>query len=482
MDENSKMNRAEKILFSRVEVWLVALLLLGCFLAMVAFGAMVRNVAGGGNTFGVLGSMAYRLASIPADVSDLITYEDPHSISASMSLMRDKSDAASGHGRFAGRAGLTYFFEPGSGVVEDFLLLTRYDGDRRISVAELFDLDSQRLVYSWPIDESDFRTEKFENPFIDFPNDPNQKLGIRNPLIRPDGSLVFHSEMSPLYAVTPCGDIEWTNSDFAFHHSVQEDHEGNYWVPGTRRTTLDTFDGRFLDDHMVKVSADGMVLYSKSITEMLIEADLVNRMYVYDQYVTDPIHLNDVEPVIEDSPYWKAGDVFLSLGHLNMLVLFRPSTEQIIWWTQDAVMHQHDVDIIGPGRISVFNNNRTTRANGDTVIGQNELVVFDLATGTHRVHYEAPFREQQIVTLNQGLHDFSSNGKVMVEETNFGRVLMFDETGHVYWEYVNRASDGKIYTTNWSRLVTRQAGEQVAAVLDTLTCDDAASSGDRGSR
>ena len=464
------MNRIEKILFSRVELWVVLLFLVLSFVFLIIFGAMVRNVATGGDTFGLPGKLAYRLASMPSDMKDMLTYEDPHSISAAMSLMRDQDDAASGHGRFEGRSGFTFSYEPGSGIVDDFLLLSRYDRDKGMSVVEFFDLDAQTLVHVWPIVESAFRTGRFDNPFIKFPNQPNSKMTIRHPFVDEDGSLVFHSEMSPLYSVDSCGNVEWTNAEFAFHHSVEREPDGSYWVPGARRTSIDTFNHEFVDDHIVRLSADGRVLYSKSVTGMLIEADLINRMYVYDRYIRDPIHLNDIEPVREDSAFWKKGDVFLSLGHLNMVVLFRPGTETIVWWTQELMMHQHDVDIVAPGKISVYNNNRTTRAGGDTVIGRNELILFDLEDGTYGTHYDDPFREQEIVTINQGLHDFSTAGRVMVEETNFGRVLLFDEAGDVYWEYVNRASDDKIYTTNWSRLVPGRHGETVAAALGAPGC------------
>ena len=45
----------------------------------------------------------------------------------------------------------------------------------------------------------------------------------------------------------------------------------------------------------------------------------------------DPIHLNDIQPVDFDGEYWKKGDVFLSLRHQSMVLLYRPSTNKIIW-------------------------------------------------------------------------------------------------------------------------------------------------------
>ncbi|VFN06290.1 MAG: hypothetical protein BECKG1743F_GA0114225_112071, partial [Candidatus Kentron sp. G] len=59
---------------------------------------------------------------------------------------------------------------------------------------------------------------------------------------------------------------------------------------------------------------------------------------------------------------------------MNMLMLYRPSENKLLWWTQDFVAHQHDIDIMDESRILVFNNNHTTRATGDLIIGGNEML------------------------------------------------------------------------------------------------------------
>ncbi len=464
------MNRIEKILFSKIETWVVILSVPVLLILLIVFGAMVRNVAHKEDTFGFAGQVAYRLASIPADLKAYLEYENPHSISADMSLQRDRSMAENAHARFAGRAGFDFSYAPDSQAVSDYLLLSRYDGETELNVVELVDLDTQEIVYSWPLDDSEFRVEATDNPFIKFPGVDGEFLLVRHPFAEANGDLVFHASYSPMYSIDMCGDLEWQNTDFAFHHSLERDENGDYWVPGVRRTSLETFDETFKDDHIVKISDTGEVLYSKSVTEILIENDLINRMYVYDRYVTDPIHLNDVEPVLSDSDFWKKGDVFLSLAHLNMVLLFRPETGEVLWWSQDAIMHQHDIDIVGPGAVSVYNNNRTTRASGDLVLGLNELVLYRLEDDTHTTHFQEAFSRLQIKTVNQGLHDFSSDGGVMVEETNYGRVIMFDQSGDLLWEYVNRASDGRIYTMNWVRLMPRSAGDSVRDAVSDGTC------------
>ena len=66
--------------------------------------------------------------------------------------------------------------------------------------------------------------------------------------------------------------------------------------------------------------------------------------YITSSYIGfDPIHLNDVQPVNFSSEYWEKE--ILSLRHLSMLVLYRPSTNKVIWYKQGNWRYQHDIDV-----------------------------------------------------------------------------------------------------------------------------------------
>ena len=40
----------------------------------------------------------------------------------------------------------------------------------------------------------------------------------------------------------------------------------------------------------------------------------------------------------------------------------------------------------------------------------------------------------------------------MIEEQGKGRILFYDKTGNLEWEYINK-KDGKIYNLSWSRII-----------------------------
>ena len=77
------------------------------------------------------------------------------------------------------------------------------------------------------------------------------------------------------------------------------------------------------------------------------------------------------------------GDVFLSLRHQSMILLYRPLTNEIIWKGTGPFFHQHDVDILDSHRISIFNNNSKNFVNGDVVDGNNEVVIYDFKTNEY---------------------------------------------------------------------------------------------------
>ena len=75
------------------------------------------------------------------------------------------------------------------------------------------------------------------------------------------------------------------------------------------------------------------------------------------EFEYDRIHLNDIEPILKDGPFWKKGDVFLSIRDQSMIVLFRPTTNKILNVIQGPFNMQHDIDIISDEEIMFFNNN-----------------------------------------------------------------------------------------------------------------------------
>lgn len=136
-----------------------------------------------------------------------------------------------------------------------------------------------------------------------------------------------------------------------------------------------------------------------------------------------------------------------------MVLLYRPSSNKIIWKGVGPFFHQHDVDIIDDHRISIFNNNSKDFINGDVVDGHNEVLIYNFKTDEYKPYLKKSFVGNDIRTITEGLHQILPNGDLFVEETNYGRTLYFNEDGSLRWFHVNRAGDGNVYRTNWSRIL-----------------------------
>ena len=147
----------------------------------------------------------------------------------------------------------------------------------------------------------------------------------------------------------------------------------------------------------------------------------------------NPIHLNDVQPVPGDGPYWKRGDLFLSIRNQSILMLYRPSTDEILWWQEGPWSHQHDVDVLDDHRISVFDNRMYQAWPGPIVDGHSGITVYDFDTGETSRPWEAPLAALELTSETEGLHTVRPNGDLFVEEQNRARIFELDPEGAVIW-------------------------------------------------
>ena len=68
-----------------------------------------------------------------------------------------------------------------------------------------------------------------------------------------------------------------------------------------------------------------------------------------------------------------------------MVLLYRPSTNKVLWHKMGPWMHQHDVDIISNHEISIFNNNAALYKTKIGRSGVNDVVVYNFRTGNIKI-------------------------------------------------------------------------------------------------
>lgn len=447
-------------MFRRISLWVVMLLALVGMVLTLLFGAAVRHVASGGQTLGSWGNAAYEVAGFGPRIK------------AVLDGLRAADALRASEQRFAGEQGFKFTYPPGSRPDLGYLLLNRYDADRQGSTVELWDLDSQQRVHEWRFGgiEEIWRRSRLSSA-NDFRVDARgARFRPIHALLLEDGRLVA-ANSTPLIEADSCSTLSLLDDSVVYHHSIERDQGGGFWAPiRVEPKTAPIGTPRFWEDGITLVSESGKVLFRKSLVDILRDNGLGHIIFGRGPTNDDPTHLNDVEPVWSDGEFWRRGDVFLSLRHQSMVILYRPSTNKIVWHQEGPWTHQHDVDILDDHRIAVFDNNAILSGIGTKLVrGANRVLVRDFRSGAIESPWQAGFVKLQLRTAEEGLADVSGP-ELMVEETINGRLVQFAPNGDVSWQFVNRADDGLVYYVNWSRLVPRVLGDRALAAIRSARC------------
>jgi len=441
--------------FKKIEIWILYLTILLSILFAIGFGVLVRQELVGSIKAGWVSKTALTLAEIPVNIKIIL-----------------KGDGLILEDRFPNLDG----FDGTPNFEESYLLLSRYDGDLQEGVVELVDLRNFEILHTWnpAIDAFNNLVEQV-NEFKYLERDKHDKRTLLfHPKLTSDGGLLFN-DTNPLRKIDACSNLIFQNTYDSFHHSNETDIDGNIWVPThiypqslpIEKVGRDIREeGGFDDDAIVKLSPEGEILFEKSVSQIFIENGLEYLLFSVGGllFENDPIHLNDIQPVNFDGEFWKKGDVFLSLRHQSMVLLYRPSTNEIIWKGTGTFFHQHDVD---NHRISIFNNNSKDFVDGDVVDGHNEVIIYNFKTDEYSSYLKDSLIENEVRTIAQGGSEILTNGDLYIEETNYGRTLFFNEDGSLRWTHVNRADNGNVYTVGWSRILYTE--EDIQTVNNFLT-------------
>lgn len=453
-------------------MWIVLLVLIIGMIGTVIFAGAVRhNTKWNGeihpkNRLGNIAPAVETIAAFPQNIFDLLMANSITMVDTQQLLAKEK--------RFEGQAHFQFNYPAGSRPELGYVLINRYDGDLVHSVSELWDLNAQELVHTWSFSEVDslWKKLKFTSDLVNVPIDhAARRFRSGHAFLSKNGELITHSFGAPLIRADVCSNLELLNDSTIFHHSIERDHSGNFWIPILiEPRTVDLGTSKFRDDGIALVDAEGDILFKKSVTQLLDENGFTHLIYGKGKPNNDPIHLNDIQPVLTDGIYWKQGDVFLSLRNQSMVVLYRPSTNEVLWLKQGPWIHQHDVNILSGHEISIFNNNAPAKYMDTTVVrGVSNILVYNFKDDYTHSPFQANFETLELRTMTEGRGRIFGT-EVFVEETNSGRLIQFKADGSVSWQFINSSEKGDIYKLNWSRLITGHLGDQIRKIIFKKGC------------
>ena len=443
---------------AKFQLWQPLLAFLLSAAGVVLFAAAA--VKGGENDAGTVAHAARAIADIPLKGHE-VAYQTATRYHPRLAIKQ----------RFKGEAGFHRY--DGAPETDAIIALSRFDGDEKRGYVDIISMNDGSLLGRYRPDLKEIYAraktpEKISHLRRD--HSPSRYLPY-HPLPFADGSLIFHSMDSPLVKMDACSRVVWM-IDGKFHHGFERDGEGGLWAIRTMTPpTVEHVDDEFQDDAVVHVSAEGKVLFERSVAQALIRNGFGYIVYSHDQYDSDPVHLNDVQPAIVDGKYWKRGDLFLSLRNPSMIALYRPTTDEILWAKQGPWLMQHDVDIISDHVIGVFDNNAVASPKGEFVLGTNKILAFDFDTNEISAPFEKGLDNAGVRTKTNGLFRILSDGGAMIEEQNFGRLIGLSADGAMRWSYVNRApKDGRVYHLGWSRALEGSRAAEFKRALSERKC------------
>jgi hypothetical protein len=286
---------------------------------------------------------------------------------------------------------------------------------------------------------------------------------VWNPVLAKDGSLIYCIPWNDLISINPkSGKINWRIRG-AFHHSIEFDHEGKLWVCGAIDPGCVSDLGtpnikgsyEFEDQALVQVSTDGVILKVISVADLLSDNGLEHLMYGVSSPKTnlDPIHLNQITPVLKDSGSLRKGQLIISLRNLSTVILLDPVRKFINWYQTGPWMNQHCSIHVGPSTISVLDNHSIMhvgywlKPNWFTkIISCNiddgkieEVSLFEDAPTKLRIPIEGR-------ALNIGFNRW------LIEDSWNGTILLF-ENKKLILKWLNLYPDGTVGRISWCRYI-----------------------------
>ena len=422
---------------------------------LICFGSIIQFHNKGGQQFKLLRQTSVIISEIPFRIFHIVKYKD---------IYFDKPKAKKKE--FNKKDYSTTFSDINKNAL---LVLPIYVEDLHKSVIKIIDLSNSENIYTY-----DFDIKKINE--LSGLNFKNYRFLYYHPLLLDDGSIILKGNNTPIFKIDLCNNLEWVNYNEKTHHSTEIDDENNVWVPARfiynlkKNNFFENDDkkmlDRVIDDAILKINLKGQVLFKKSVLEILLENNVIKSKYDYIKNAT-PIHLNDIEPALSDTQFWKKGDLFLSLRNPSSIIHYRPSNNKVInvisGW---PINEQHDVDIISENEISIFNNK-----NFYIDSRNSEILIYNLETKKFKKLFDKELQKLNFKTRTQGLSHIFTDGSLLVEESVFGRIILLSNEGKKIIEYVNEDLKKNRGRITWSRVIEdKQFIEKFKTSINNSKC------------
>lgn len=283
---------------------------------------------------------------------------------------------------------------------------------------------------------------------------------VHGSLLLENGDVIVNLTYVGTARLNACGDVRWTLKEGG-HHSVSQAEDGSFWVSAVsteKKSASKNYPNGFPGlsepvwvDRILHVSENGEILddisvldivYKNGLQRYIPKLGLGNRSGVGNPDVT---HLNDVEPLSEDMsdeyPLFEAGDLLVSLHHINLVLVLDPKSKQVKWHTTGPFIRQHDPDFLGGGWVGIFDNNSDGR--GGDMLGGSRIVAIQPHSDSTKVLFSGS-KLKRFYTPIRGKWQMLENGNMLLTESEAARVVEVSSSGDVVWEWIQKPHNSKV--------------------------------------
>jgi hypothetical protein len=310
------------------------------------------------------------------------------------------------------------------------------------------------MEHEWRIAFSDVWSDP---PHLDIAP-PDFDVAIHGAALLPDGAIVINFEGLGAVKLDRCSRVLW-RVPAETHHSVDALPTGEFLIPARRRLSrreaslrgVRVAQGEWLwEDIIMRINPDGAILAAIPLLDQILASEVAPTLSASLANLRpgsseDPLHLNDAEMLREDMaaafPLFAAGDLLVSMRHLDTIAVLDRKTFSVKWWMRGPFLGQHDPDFLPNGRILLFDNHS---AGESQEFGSSTIVEIDPASRKVLWIY-AGSEEVPFYTSIRGKEQLLPNGNILVTEAQAGRVFEITPGGNrprTVWEWVNRSGEG----------------------------------------
>ena len=425
-----------------------------CGLGLVTVSSWAtRHAIGGGKRFSVgVRKSVLALAEFPVQAKSLAglldNYSPPKGV---LNTYFEYLEASPSSNRISGFVLVSYVSSNGSSIVSLINLVNKSHRIVEIPV------NSDRIAqYSDVLIGSE---SKRQSAFL-------SRHRVSHPHLSKDSTLTYMIPSNDLISVDLKTRQEKWRVRGAFHHSIESDANSNLWVCGNaepesssnQKSKKNHSNKVFEDQILVKISPSGKILQSISVADLILNSGLEYLLYGSSNPNVnyDPIHLNQITPIISDSGVFKKGQILVSLRNLSTILLVDPDSQTVVWHGSGNWMNQHCVMPVGPSTISVLDNH--SFASGEYWLNsawRTRIVTHNIETGKAaeiRFNGESP-RDFHIPVEGRALPVNSDNW--MIEDCLQGTIMIFRNQKLIF-KWSNLYPDGTVGITSWCRYMSSE--------------------------